>query len=92
MKKEIKKRWVDALRSGEFRQGRRYLKRDGKYCCLGVLCEIQNSAEDKDSQFPSGIFLNSVGIRVSFAKTLAEMNDRGMSFGDIATKIENTKF
>lgn len=31
---------VDALRSGEFDQGFGSLKMDGKYCCLGVACEV----------------------------------------------------
>lgn len=43
MNKDIKKEWVDVLRSGEYEQGTAYLKRDGKYCCLGVLCEIYKS-------------------------------------------------
>lgn len=33
--------WVKALRSGDYEQGQDYLCRDGKFCCLGVLCEIQ---------------------------------------------------
>jgi hypothetical protein len=38
---EIRKRWVDALRSGEYQQGVGSLRTGGdKYCCLGVLCEI----------------------------------------------------
>lgn len=40
MNEEIKKEWVAALRSGEYEQGREYLNTKGKYCCLGVLCEI----------------------------------------------------
>lgn len=43
MKPEIKKRWVDALRSGKYKQGKERLKRRGelpKYCCLGVLCDL----------------------------------------------------
>lgn len=41
MKTEIKKRWVEALRSGEYTQGRHTLKTpEDTYCCLGVLCEI----------------------------------------------------
>lgn len=31
---------VAALRSGEFDQGLGSLKMDGKYCCLGVFCEV----------------------------------------------------
>lgn len=39
MNPQIKAEWQRRLRSGEYDQGRDYLKRDGKHCCLGVLCE-----------------------------------------------------
>lgn len=34
------KLWIDALRSGEYKQGRRKLKNGDTYCCLGVLCDL----------------------------------------------------
>lgn len=41
---ELKKKWLEALRSGEYRQGKQMLKyeEDGKmhHCCLGVLLEV----------------------------------------------------
>lgn len=44
MKEEVKRQWVNALRSGKYIQGEGKLKQkmdDGVvYCCLGVLCEI----------------------------------------------------
>ena len=46
MKPQIKKLWVDELKSGRYRQGQGSLKRNDddtgriKHCCLGVLCEI----------------------------------------------------
>jgi len=41
MDQAIKTEWVAALRSGEYQQGSGYLRDlDGKYCCLGVLCDI----------------------------------------------------
>lgn len=41
MKKEIADKWVAALRSGKYKQGRQYLRTfEDNYCCLGVLCEI----------------------------------------------------
>lgn len=41
MKPEIKAEWVAALRSGEYEQGYHVLQNEeGRYCCLGVLCEI----------------------------------------------------
>lgn len=46
MKEELKQKWVDELRSGKYEQGRRCLKStQGKYCCLGVLCEISDVGE-----------------------------------------------
>lgn len=40
MNPEIRDRWVAALRSGNYAQGRGHLKEDAGYCCLGVLCEL----------------------------------------------------
>lgn len=42
MDKKIKARWVKALRSGKYRQGRRSLrsKEGDRFCCLGVLCDL----------------------------------------------------
>jgi hypothetical protein len=39
MNPEIKAQWVSDLRSGEYEQGKGALNRNGKLCCLGVLCE-----------------------------------------------------
>lgn len=58
MNPEIKKQWVEALRSGEYVQGHRTLARIDvqptdaipieempvSYCCLGVLCELATKA------------------------------------------------
>ncbi len=41
MKENIKKEWVQALRSGEIPQAHKSLGYpDGSRCCLGVLCDI----------------------------------------------------
>jgi hypothetical protein len=37
---EIAKKWVAALRSGEYRQSKSQLRRGDGFCCLGVLCEL----------------------------------------------------
>jgi len=48
MYQNIKKKWIEALRSGEYKQGRESLKttnehnNDSYYCCLGVLCDIHS--------------------------------------------------
>lgn len=49
MKAAWKKKWIKALRSGEYKQAKNELRSlggtDGEvlgYCCLGVLCDIAN--------------------------------------------------
>lgn len=48
MDKELKEKWVAALRSGKYKQGRMVL-RDGNnnYCCLGVLCDLIDNTKWK---------------------------------------------
>lgn len=41
MNQEIKKQWVEALRSGNYKQGDMLLRdTHDNFCCLGVLCDI----------------------------------------------------
>lgn len=50
MKKEIAEKWVTALRSGKYEQGAGRLKTDsGRFCCLGVLCDISGLIDWKKS-------------------------------------------
>lgn len=48
MNEDVKKIWVDALRSGEYEQGTKALHRvngeQHSFCCLGVLCDIAEKA------------------------------------------------
>lgn len=41
----LKAQWLDALRSGNYRQGRGELRCNDNYCCLGVLCKIGPTEE-----------------------------------------------
>lgn len=41
MKKEIAMRWIEALRSGKYMQGKGRLRSFyDEFCCLGVLCNL----------------------------------------------------
>lgn len=40
MDPDVKRRWLEALRSGRYEQANGYLSINGGYCCLGVLCEV----------------------------------------------------
>ena len=41
MNQEAKQKWIEALRSGKYKQGQSCLKNtDNAYCCLGVLVHV----------------------------------------------------
>lgn len=44
MNPEVKTKWLEALRSGNYFQGKEHLKVESggvtRHCCLGVLCEV----------------------------------------------------
>lgn len=48
MNKKQAKKWIDALRSGEYTQGYEQLQSAEGYCCLGVLCKINIPLEKQE--------------------------------------------
>lgn len=57
----IKAQWLEALRSGKYKQGKGALhnKSDDSYCCLGVLCEVMGVPEfHGDGDRESSEFIN----------------------------------
>lgn len=45
------RKWVAALRSGEYLQGTDALNMGGRYCCLGVACELYK----QENELPIGV-------------------------------------
>jgi hypothetical protein len=131
VKTEIKKQWVEALRSGNYVQGKHRLHQDiegdQEFCCLGVLCDLavqagvkverskgQDADEDDvyyydnqmdllpdsvmqwaDMDTRGGDFVmedpdeeGPHGLPRYLESTLAEENDRGRTFEDLAALIE----
>ena len=95
MNREVKKKWLNALRSGDYPQGREFLQdSEGNYCCLGVLCETTGNASNRDmlQPFPINDPANELpkpfcGLSPKMQSKLAEMNDEGFTFEEIATYI-----
>lgn len=117
MNKDIKQEWVDALRSGEYKQTKGNLRTDSGFCCLGVLCDLYAKhkpacwkpsdctgfnhywfypdADDMNAcsqTLPNAVYKwaelpenNPIAIR---NRSLAELNDGGYSFTEIANIIE----
>jgi hypothetical protein len=97
MDAELKKRWVAALRSGEFKQGRGLLRDGDQYCCLGVLCSVAGipiSEDGSDALTDDGKSGAYAPIRDVLGEKaspfdLAMMNDMDRkSFAQIADYIE----
>lgn len=99
--KERVKLWVEALRSGNFRQGRGYMRIEheyssASYCCLGVAMEVayangcpRNAYANwgKTSLMPEEVRDWYGGFPNTYAEELATMNDAGLSFREIANRI-----
>lgn len=59
MDKKLKAKWVKALRSGKYKQGKGVLRTaDNKFCCLGVLVDVMNK-----KAWSKGTALSSVLIK-----------------------------
>jgi len=94
MDAQLKAKWVEALRSGKYQQTTNYLKSDNGYCCLGVLCDIQGADFDAIKEEFGSLslaynpkqYLGKVDELISH--DLAQMNDNGKSFLEIADYIE----
>ncbi len=96
---ENRRRWVEALRSGEYEQGRFALRRANEFCCLGVACDVLGSGEWSGtrglSSFDAELYTLSIHMRAKLGLTdlqvqeLALMNDyHHHSFEQIADHIE----
>lgn len=99
MNKEIKSKWVEALRSGKYEQAKGMLRtQNGKFCCYGVLCEITGVPHsDGGYRFSDAGICETMpcgSLRVDIesggmdASVLSTMNDEGKSFLQIADFIE----
>ena len=88
------KKWVEALRSGKYKQGKYRLKTNDYHCCLGVLCDVVDKKYLKthaEDSLPSSELLNEAGLVTLDALRLAKMNDISEeNFNEIADFIEET--
>lgn len=100
----MKDKLVAALRSGKYQQGQGRLCKDGKYCCIGVLCEIMEIPKkqlgDLTLYAGAGVsmpddYLKQSGLYSQFGSSggngsdLAALNDKGYAFEQIADIIES---
>lgn len=92
MPQAVKERWISALRSGKYKQGKGSLLDDtGGYCCLGVLVKELEGKLDKLSdlagnvryeRMPSMEFLAKHGIEPSRHTTFLDVGDKEYADSD----------
>lgn len=66
MNKDVLRKWVDALRSGNFKQTKGRLSKienDGSrtFCCLGVLCELAKDEIGLEETYREGLWFRGYG-------------------------------
>lgn len=102
-REEVLRLWVDALRSGKYRQTEGTLRDEKGYCCLGVLCDLarkdggpnwhRNYGEwhcmEESGLLPAQIAA-FMGLNKKQQDLIALKNDKGESFKQIADYIEET--
>jgi hypothetical protein len=95
---DVKKKWVAALRSGDYTQGHGCLRRDYKYCCLGVLCDVIDPGRWYGDSYMYGVerasaylpnkLRENVSLSISHERILSQRNDLAQTFDEIAEYIE----
>ena len=94
MNKDNIRKWVDALRSGEYEQGKTFLNHQGKVAGIPKIKEPDKPVKYEDSEYTAPLKLfNWLGFLVggiTFMDDLYEMNDvGGNTFPEIADHIES---
>jgi hypothetical protein len=123
---EIKAKWLEALRSGKYKQTIEALRgpiwerpepepdadpyadepepifRGQGFCCLGVLCDVlhpedwkgENPRYDFSHRGENGLPADSIreesGLTEEVCNKLAELNDAGKTFVELADHIDKT--
>lgn len=98
------KEWVKALRSNKYKQGKKFLTSNDKYCSLGVLCKIAENnyivescksfnvtkyGTSLNEDFPPFEVITWAKLKIGKKlKRLIQLNDNGVSFKRISNIIE----
>lgn len=93
------RRWIEALKSGEYKQGKDQLCTGDAYCCLGVATHLHNPdhlmLEGDEGHLPNditGLHLFGAAGRIieGSHNFLTNLNDDGVTFLEIAAIMEKT--
>jgi hypothetical protein len=99
--KQLKK-WIAALDSGEYKQGKFKLQHKDKYCCFGVGCmvivpktkrymygsRLYGTHADCQPFAPEWLKQINGNFQNKTGTFLTDLNDQGYTFSEIATLLE----
>ena len=96
MNQELKARWITALRSGVYKQGKGRLRStEDRFCCLGVLYDLERrggwiptAGGYETEETNSDLFVPVELLDGNVQYTLTKSNDSGDSFKEIADWLE----
>lgn len=87
MNKEIAKKWVKALRSGKYKQGKGFLRTTkNEYCCLGVLCEIHRTVHKKNKWVTKDGVKFYMQTEAALPKTVMKWANVKRQFGSLSSE------
>lgn len=90
MNPDMKAKWIEALRSGKYQQGRnRLITESGRYCCIGVGAKVLFPEFEFNPDTATVCAAEKLGLTGGQQQGLVEMNDfQDKSFAEIADYIE----
>jgi hypothetical protein len=92
----LKDRWVAALQSGKYQQGKGQLRKGDLFCCLGVLADVLGASWEDNLCFlsvsswkpPVCSYLPPDILPFPIQNALVTMNDTGTSFEQVADWVK----
>ena len=95
MNNEVKIKWLEALRSGDYDQGQGGLKSgDNKFCCLGILCDIFLKEHNENWQKPirDENFFSIDGVNNCLPKRVSEWAEIDTVWPKVMTSATNSEY
>ena len=100
MIKEWKDKWVAALRSGNYEQGKYCLRsKQNTYCCLGVLCDIYDNkvwsehnsyfTYNGDSQSITRVMREALELPTHHSSIVDDLMDKNDAYNETFSNIAN---
>lgn len=89
MQPELKQKWIEALRSGKYKQGVGVLRSaTDKFCCLGVLCDITDNNSWKLNSYAGYYYFKDRGYYLYGSLNYDQVKDFGLYTRQISELVK----